>query len=80
MESLKEYRPSIINKLKLFLSRIEQRKTIEKDLYPAFNNITKTITLATYLTILIPPEIINFSFPLIIPVKRSLNIVIEIFY
>ena len=32
MESLKEYRPSIINKLKLFLSRIEQRKTIEKDL------------------------------------------------
>ena len=32
MESLKEYRPSIINKLKLFLSRIEQRKTIEKNL------------------------------------------------
>ena len=32
MESLKEYRPSIINKLKLFLSRIEQRKKIEKDL------------------------------------------------
>lgn len=32
MESLKEYKPSIINKLKLFLSRIEQRKTIEKDL------------------------------------------------
>ena len=32
MESLKEYRPSIINKLKLFLSRIEQIKTIEKNL------------------------------------------------
>lgn len=32
MESLKEYRPNIINKLKLFLSRIEQRKTIEKNL------------------------------------------------
>ena len=32
MESLKKYRPSIINKLRLFLSRIEQRKTIEKNL------------------------------------------------
>ena len=32
MESLKKYKPSIINKLKLFLSRIEQRKTIEKNL------------------------------------------------
>lgn len=30
MESLKEYRPSIINKLKLFLSRIEQRKKLKK--------------------------------------------------
>ena len=49
MESLKEYRPSIINKLKLFFNRIEQRKTIEKDLDKlALDGGTSSVMIENY--------------------------------